>query len=82
MKQWVVLHEFIHLAHDDGQELKAHKSNFLGIMVQGSICQYNKFGFCKFGNNCYRKHENKLCENKTVKLNTAPSDILGSAGFT
>ena len=31
-------------------------------MVQGSICKFNKFGFCKFGNKCFRKHENKECE--------------------
>ena len=32
-------------------------------MTQESICQFNKFGFCKFGNKCFRNHENRKCEN-------------------
>ena len=28
-----------------------------------SVCRFNKFGYCKFGNRCFRKHENEICEN-------------------
>ena len=26
------------------------------------ICNYNKFGFCKFGENCRKQHVNEICE--------------------
>ena len=32
-------------------------------MSQENVCYYNKFGFCKFGEKCFRLHENKICEN-------------------
>ena len=32
-------------------------------MTQESVCKFNKFGFCKFGNYCFRNHENRICEN-------------------
>ena len=35
-------------------------------MIGVEICKYNKFGFCKFGNTCLRKHENTKCENKSI----------------
>ena len=41
-------------------------------MAQGIICQFNKFGFCKFGNKCIRKHENKLCEHKYCEVKSCP----------
>ena len=28
-----------------------------------TVCQFNKFGFCKFRNNCFRKPEDKIHEN-------------------
>ena len=28
-----------------------------------SVCRFNKFGYCKFGNRCFRKHENEIYEN-------------------
>ena len=28
-----------------------------------SVCRFNKFGYCKYGNRCFRKHENEICEN-------------------
>ena len=28
-----------------------------------SVCHFNKFGFCKFGKQCFRKHEDTICEN-------------------
>ena len=27
------------------------------------ICRFNKFGYCKFGERCFRKHESRTCEN-------------------
>ena len=27
------------------------------------VCRHNKFGYCKYGNRCFRKHENDICEN-------------------
>ena len=32
-------------------------------MSQPSVCHFNKFGFCKFGKQCFRYHETKVCEN-------------------
>ena len=37
-------------------------------MSEGAVCHFNKFGFCKFGNQCFRQHENKLCENVNCKV--------------
>ena len=36
------------------------------------ICRYNKFGYCKFGNHCFRKHENLICENAHCNLVECP----------
>ena len=36
----------------------------LGKMVQGKVCRFNQFGYCKFGRTCFRIHENKECENE------------------
>lgn len=33
-------------------------------MAAEEVCQFNKFGFCKFEINCFRKHENQKCENE------------------
>ena len=32
-------------------------------MAQENVCQFNKFGFCKFQINCFRYHENGKCQN-------------------
>ena len=32
-------------------------------MVSEKVCRFNQFGFCKFQNNCFRKHVNVICEN-------------------
>ena len=32
-------------------------------MAEEIFCKFNKFGFCKFRNNCFRKHVDKKCEN-------------------
>ena len=37
-------------------------------MSQQNVCHFNKFGFCKFRNKCYRYHENEVCENVSCKV--------------
>ena len=32
-------------------------------MSQENICKLNKFGYCKYENRCFRKHQNAICEN-------------------
>ena len=32
-------------------------------MVSENVCRFNKFGFCKFQNKCFKKHVNVICEN-------------------
>ena len=32
-------------------------------MSRNSVCRFNQFGYCKFGNSCFRKHVNSICEN-------------------
>ena len=39
-------------------------------MNQENVCRYNQFGYCKFGNTCFRKHENRLCENDHCEVQT------------
>ena len=58
-------------AYDD-QSVKAHKENQEDIISQGYICKFNKFGYCKFGNKCYKKHENKECEKKNCDVKSCP----------
>ena len=36
------------------------------------ICQFNKFGFCKFRTNCFRKHESRKCENEHCDIRECP----------
>ena len=33
-----------------------------------NVCRYNKFGFCRFGNECFRKHINIICENVNCQV--------------
>ena len=37
-------------------------------MSQENLCLHNKFGFCKFGEKCFRVHENKVCENDKCSI--------------
>ena len=37
-------------------------------MVFGNICKYNKYGYCKFGNRCFRRHENRFCEKEECEV--------------
>ena len=41
-------------------------------MTQEEICKFNKFGFCRFGNRCFRKHENGKCENAGCEIWECP----------
>ena len=36
------------------------------------VCRYNKFGYCKFGNRCFKKHENTTCENIGCSVSDCP----------
>ena len=37
-------------------------------MSQQTICHFNKFGFCKYGKQCFRYHESKVCENADCEV--------------
>ena len=37
-------------------------------MTGEEICKYNKYGFCKFGKTCFRKHEDQKCEKKNCNI--------------
>ena len=37
-------------------------------MTQEDVCKFNKFGFCKFGNTCFKKHDNRKCEKKDCNI--------------
>ena len=36
------------------------------------VCRFNKFGFCKYGNHCFRQHENTICENVQCNICECP----------
>ena len=40
--------------------------------IMESVCQFNKFGFCKFIKSCFRKHEERKCENGTCEKQECP----------
>ena len=33
-----------------------------------AVCRFNKFGYCKYGKYCFRKHENEICQNVQCKV--------------
>ena len=37
-----------------------------------NVCYHNKFGFCKFGEKCFRHHENKMCESEKYSIQNCP----------
>ena len=37
-------------------------------MSSQAFCKFNKFGFCKFGKQCFRKHFDEICENVRCKV--------------
>ena len=37
-----------------------------------AVCRFNKFGFCRYGNLCFRKHENRKCENDNCQVKGCP----------
>ena len=37
-----------------------------------AVCKFNKFGFCRYGNLCFRKHENRKCENDNCQVKGCP----------
>ena len=55
---------------------KSEKGNKLEIGKSATIlkivCQYNKFGFCRYGSRCYRPHVNEKCDNDNCNFNECP----------
>ena len=39
-------------------------------MATQIVCNYNKFGFCKFKETCRKQHINKVCENSSCDVLT------------
>ena len=37
-------------------------------MTSANVCQFHKFGFCKFRKNCFRKHEGRKCDNDSCSV--------------
>ena len=33
--------------------------------MEGPVCKYNQSGYCKHGTLCHKRHENKVCPQKT-----------------
>ena len=40
------------------------------IMAAQNICIFNKFGFCKFSENCRKKHNNEKCSKSSCDVST------------
>ena len=36
--------------------------------MTNNLCRYNKFGYCKFGNECRFRHNNVMCGNKNCNV--------------
>ena len=36
-------------------------------MSTNEVCNHNKYGFCKHGDRCWKKHINEICENKSCR---------------
>ena len=41
---------------------------FIFKMTMKTVCQFNKFGFCKFGVTCRHLHFSETCENKLCEI--------------
>ena len=39
-------------------------------MASVDVCQFNKFGYCKYQKNCHKNHENEICPNQTCEVKT------------
>ena len=39
-------------------------------MTAPTLCLYNKFGFCKFGERCRRHHINEICKESSCEINS------------
>ena len=37
-------------------------------MAAQNVCRYNKFGYCKYNQQCKLKHEKEICESNTCKV--------------
>ena len=54
-------------------------------MVDAAICQRNKFGFCKYNQQCKLTHSNYICDKKNCKVSrckkTHPKECLLLSDF-
>ena len=56
-------------------------------MATQTVCGFNKFGFCKYKDNCRRFHEKNLCENlncevkKCALRHPKKGKCLGDCGY-
>ena len=41
-------------------------------MTMVTVCQFNKYGFCKFGETCRHLHLSETCENKLCETSSCP----------
>ena len=39
--------------------------------MEGKVCIYNKFGFCKFKDTCRNQHIMQICETHLVRISKA-----------
>ena len=42
-------------------------------MATQYVCFHNKYGYCKFKEECRRRHVNTICENKSYEVSTCNS---------
>ena len=47
-------------------------SCFQRVNMSQAVCRFNKFGYCKYGKYCFRKHENRICENAQCNVQECP----------
>ena len=39
-------------------------------MAAPTLCLYNKFGYCKFGERCRKHHISEICQNRSCEINS------------
>jgi hypothetical protein len=47
-------------------------SNISEKMNCENVCRHNKFGFCKYGNTCRKRHIDEVCESKDCETKLCP----------
>ena len=49
---------------------KKARNTFTKMAAAQIVCSFNKFGYCKFRNNCRKMHVNEHCENELCEIRT------------